>query len=193
VGLNISSLFLKIIKYLSTQHFRYFIPMESIYNHDGFSSFISALKCVSISLCEAQALRCEVSSRSSSRMMQVSRSWASAKIFAGGATLTFRLLFFRLQTIQRKSTITKCFLPFLHHKENTPWKHALRSHFLQSYWGGVVREFAKRLYFFSSFTAFAELGYHPIPLLLWTAENGVWIRLELSTTTFAVLTLVCAG
>jgi len=58
---------------------------------------------------------------------------------------------------------------------------------------GVVIEFAKRLYFLSSFTAFAELGYHPISILLWTADNWVWIELELFTTKFAVLTLVCAG
>jgi len=94
VGLNISSLFLKFIKYLNTQHFRYFIPMESIYNHNGFSSFVSALKCVSISLCEAQALRCGVSSRSSSRMMQVSLSWASAEILAGMGNVNISLTLF---------------------------------------------------------------------------------------------------
>ena len=112
MGLNISSLFLKIIKYLSTQHFRYFIPMESIYNHDGFSSFVSALKCVSISLCEAQALRCEVSSRSSSRMMQVSLSWASAEILAGGASLTSRLLFSVCKRYNANRPSQNAFYPF---------------------------------------------------------------------------------
>jgi len=53
------------------------------------------------------------------------------------------------------------------------WKHTLRSHFTKSHWGGVVFEFAKRLYFLSSFTAFAELGYHPIFLLLWTRQLSV--------------------
>jgi len=38
--------------------------------------------------------------------------------------------------------------------------------FFKLYSGGVVFEFAKMLYFLSSFTYFAELGYHPISLLL---------------------------
>jgi len=46
--------------------------------------------------------------------------------------------------------------------------------------------------FLSSFTPFADLGYHTISLLLCNADNWAWIGLELPTTTFAVLTLVCA-
>jgi len=46
-------------------------------------------------------------------------------------------------------------------------------------------------YFLSSFSSFCWIGYHAISLLLWTADNWVGIGLELSTTTFAVLTLAC--
>jgi len=48
---------------------------------------------------------------------------------------------------------------FLHHKENSSRKHALRSHFLKSYSGANAVEFAKRLYVLSSFTSFVELGF----------------------------------
>ena len=46
----------------------------------------------------------------------------------------------------------------LHRKENSPWKHVLHSHFLKSYTGGVVFEFAKRLQttFCHPLAAFAE-------------------------------------
>jgi len=113
------------------------------------------------------------------------------KFFHGEATSTFRLSFFR-QTMRCKWSFTKRFLPFLHYKENSPWKHTLRSHCLKSYGGGIVLEFAKRLYFLLSFTGFAELviiQYHYYCEL----DKWLWIGLELSTTAFAVLTLDCAG
>jgi len=112
--------------------------------------------------------------------------------FSRGTTSTFRLSFFRLRTMQHKWTFTKR-LPFLHTKkiphENT---RSVRIFETVSRWSCRLFEFAKR-YFLASFTAFAELGYHPISLLLSTADNCVWIGLELSTTALVVLTLGCAG
>ena len=125
--------------------------------------------------------------------LNCTQPWASAEIFPRGATPTFRLSFFRLRTMQCKCTFRKRFTRSTPQR-NSPSKHAFCSHFLKSYSGGVVFEFAKGLYStLSSFTAFAESGYHPISLLLWTADNWVGMGLELSTTAFAVLTLVCAG
>ena len=85
-------------------------------------------------------------------------------------------------------------LPFLHRRENSPWNDALYSH---PFWNRIQVEFFSCLRedfsFLSSLTGFAELEYHPISLLLWTADNWIWIGLEPSTTAFAVLPLVCAG
>jgi len=57
--------------------------------------------------------------------------------------------------------------------------------FLKSYSGEGTHEFTKRVYFLSSFIAFAGLGYNPLSLPLWTAVNWSWIGLELSAIRFA--------
>ena len=100
--------------------------------------------------------------------------WASAEIFPEGGNVDVSLILFQVTNDAMQRTFTK---RFLRHKENSPLRHTLRSYFLKSYWGGVVLEFAKRLYFLSYFTAFAELGYHPISLLLSTRQlivNWIW-------------------
>ena len=70
------------------------------------------------------------------------------------------------------------FYPFYITKKNPHESTRSVRNFLKSYWGGVVLAFAKKLHFLSSFTAFAELGYHPISSLLWTADN--WAELDLN-------------
>jgi len=44
--------------------------------------------------------------------------------------------------------------------------------FLKLYSGGSIYEFAKRVHFLSSATAFAELTYNPVSLSLRTADNS---------------------
>jgi len=92
-----------------------------------------------------------------------------------------------LLTMQNKWTSQNA-LPFLHHKENSRWNHALRSRFFEIVFRWSCIRVCEKVALFSSFIAFAECGYHPISLLLWTADNWAWIGLELSTTAFAVLT-----
>jgi len=84
---------------------------------------------------------------------------ASAEIFPGGETSTFRLSFFRLRKTQCKWTFTKRF-SLSRPQSKLPMKASAPSAFvLKFYSGEVVFVFAKRSYF----TAFVELGiiqYH---------------------------------
>jgi len=114
------------------------------------------------------------------------------KFFRGGQRWHFTYPFSRCERCNANG-LSQNDLPFLHHKENSPWKHALRSHYFEIAFRWSCIRVCERLYLFSSFTAFAGLGYHPISLLLWTADNWVWNGLEVSTTAFAVLTLVCVN
>ena len=120
-------------------------------------------------------------------------SWASAEIFPKGATSTFRLSFFRLRKAQCKWTFTKRFT-FSRPQRQFPMKAITPFAFV---WNSIQVELYSCLRigrtFLSSFTSFAELGNHPTSILLLTTDNWVWIGLEISTSAFAVLTIVCAG
>jgi len=93
--------------------------------------------------------------------------------FSRWGNVDISLILFQVTDDAMQMDFSQNALPFLKLNEISPWYHALRSHLLTSFSGGVVFEFAKRLFFLSSFTAFAKLEYHPI--LLWTADNWVWI------------------
>jgi len=84
-------------------------------------------------------------------------SWASAEIFPGGGKVDISLILFQVANDSVQMDLRKT----LYH-ESTRFVRII----LKSFSGGVVFEFAKRLYFLSSFTAFADLGYNPISLLL---------------------------
>ena len=74
-----------------------------------------------------------------------------------------------------------------------PWKHALRSHYFEIVFRWSCIRVCEKVVLFVVLCRFCWIGHHPGSSLLWTADNWVWIGLELSTTAFAVLTLVCAG
>jgi len=94
-------------------------------------------------------------------------------------------------------------LLFLHHQKNSPRKHALHSHYFEIVFRSCCIRVCEKVVLFVILYSFAELRYHPISLLLWTAgncnirnlwgNNWVWTGLELSVTAFVVLTLVCTG
>jgi len=125
--------------------------------------------------------------------MATTQLWASAEIFPGGRQS--RHFAYSFSGCERYNAVgpSQNALSFLHRKENSPWKQALRLHFFEIIFRWSCIRVCEKVVLLSSFTAFAELGYRPISLLLWNAENWVWIGLELSTTVFAALTLVCAG
>jgi len=114
------------------------------------------------------------------------------KFFQGGATSIFAYPFSGCERCNANGP-TQNALPFLHHKENSPWKHALHSHWFEIVFRWSCIRVYEEVIFLSSFTDFPELGYHPISLLLWTADNWVRTGPELSTSAFAVLTSFCAG
>ena len=109
------------------------------------------------------------------------------KVFQGGQRLHFAYPFSGCERCN-ENWPSQNVLPFLHHKENFPWKHALRSHFFEIVFMWSRIRIWKMLYFLSSFTAFAELGYYPISIFLWTADSWVWIGRERHRTAFTVLT-----
>jgi len=120
------------------------------------------------------------------------RSWASAEIFPGGATSTFCLFFSGCKRCNANEPRKKLYSFYTAKKishESTRSFHIV----LKSYSCRAIFEFAKSCRLLSVILiAFAELGFHPISLFLWTIDNWVWIGIKVSTTTFAVLKLVCA-
>ena len=119
-------------------------------------------------------------------------SWTFAKFFPGGATSTFCL---SLSGWWRCNTngVHKTLYPFCTaQKISHESTHSIRT-FSEIESDGNVYAFCQRVYFLSSFTAFGELGYIPITLLLLTADKWVWIGLEQSTTTFVMIPLVSAS
>jgi len=90
--------------------------------------------------------------------------------FSRVATSTFRLSFFRLRTMQCKWTFTRR-LTLSTPQKNFPMKVRAPFAFFEIIFMWSCIRIWKMLYFLSSFRAFAELGYYPISLLLWTADN----------------------
>ena len=115
--------------------------------------------------------------------------WASAENFPGKAKPTFRLSFFRLRTMQCKWTFTK--------RLTTPQrKFPVKARAPLAFREMVLRwsciRVCEKVVLFVVLCSFYWIGISSNTLLLWTANNWLWIGLELSTTAFAVLTLVCA-
>jgi len=101
--------------------------------------------------------------------------------FSRGGNVDISLILFQVADDAMQMDFHKKLYPFYITKKIPRETTRFVRIILKSYSRGVVFDFTKR-YFLSSFTliSFAELGYHPISLLLWTADNWVWTGLELS-------------
>jgi len=117
-------------------------------------------------------------------------TWASAEILPLWKVDILIIIWVTDNAMQMD--LHKTLYPFFTAKQIPHEARAPFASFQKSYSSGVVYEFSKRVYLLPSFTAFAELGYNPVSLLLWTADFAVWIGFEIFTTTFVVLSLVCA-
>jgi len=97
-----------------------------------------------------------------------SSPWASAEIFPGRDNVDISLILFQVANDAMQINLHEMIYPFYTAKKIPHESTRSTRIFLILYSGGVVFELAKRLlgYFLSSFTAFAELGYHSISLLL---------------------------
>jgi len=107
------------------------------------------------------------------RFCLVLQPWASAENFPGGGNgRDFANPF----QIADDAVLMDIHKTFLHHKENSPWKHALIGIFFEKI--GGIYEFCKwGVISVILYSFFSELAYKPTSLLSWTADNWVWIAL----------------
>jgi len=110
--------------------------------------------------------------------------------FSRGDNVDISLILFQVANNAMQMDLRKRLsLLFLHHKENSPMKARAPFAFFEIVfrWSCRLFQFAKRLYFLSSLTVFAELGiiqYH-YNCELWTTES----ELDLS---YPQLRLLCS-
>jgi len=101
--------------------------------------------------------------------------------FSRGGTVDISLILFQVANDAMQMDLHKTLYPFYTTKKIA--HESTRS--VRIFWNRIQVELnssLRELYFLSSFTNFAELGYHPISLLLWTTGNWFWIGLEISTS-----------